>query len=109
MGKLAIAIVAGSALLGGVTAHAADMAVKALPIASPPAFSCTGFYIGETVGGAWTPSTGGSDFGPLFPPFAILPPLVPVFRVSPANWTRLPDRAAGVASSAAARSDNWQV
>jgi len=76
MKKLAIAAVAGSALLTGiVTANAADMAVKAAPIPMAPAvFSWTGFYIGANVGGAWTPNNGGSDFGPLFPPFIVLAP-----------------------------------
>src|ERR1051325_7239008 len=74
MKKLAIAAVAGSALLTGiVTASAADMAVKAAPMAPAP-FSWTGFYIGANVGGAWTPNNGGSDFGPLFPPFLVLAP-----------------------------------
>jgi outer membrane immunogenic protein len=76
MKKLAIAAVAGSALLTGiVTASAADMAVKAAPIPMAPAvFSWTGFYIGANVGGAWTNNNGGSDFGPLFPPFIVLAP-----------------------------------
>ena len=76
MKKLAIAAVAGSALLTGiVTANAADMAYKAAPVAMAPApFSWTGFYIGANVGGAWTGNNGGSDFGPLFPPFTVLAP-----------------------------------
>jgi outer membrane immunogenic protein len=76
MKKLAIAAVVGSALLTGVvTASAADMAVKAAPIPMAPApFSWTGFYIGANVGGAWTNNNGGSDFGPLFPPFIVLAP-----------------------------------
>jgi outer membrane immunogenic protein len=72
MKKVAIAAVAGSALLTGiVTASVADMAVKVAPLASVP-FSWTGFYIGANVGGAWT--NGGSDFGLLFPPFIVLAP-----------------------------------
>ncbi|MHB8268454.1 outer membrane protein [Bradyrhizobium sp.] len=76
MRKLAIAAVAGSALLTGiVTASAADMAYKAAPVPMAPApFSWTGFYVGANVGGAWTPNNGGSDFGPLFPPFIVLAP-----------------------------------
>ena len=90
MRKLGIAAVAGSALLTGiVTASAADMAVKAPPMAPPPAFSWTGFYIGANIGGAWTPSNGGSDFGPLFPPFAVLPPITPVFTVIPGQLASL--------------------
>jgi outer membrane immunogenic protein len=84
MKKLAIAAVAGSALFTGIaTAGAADMAVKALPMALPPAFSWTGFYIGANAGGAWTPNSGGSDFGPLFPPFIVLPPAVAIPTVIP--------------------------
>src|SRR4051794_21395947 len=85
MRKLAIAAVTGSALLTGVvTAGAADMAVKAAPLAAPvPAFSWTGFYIGANVGGAWTNNNGGSDFGPLFPPFIVLPPAVAIPTVIP--------------------------
>jgi outer membrane immunogenic protein len=76
MRTLAIAAVAGSVLFTGiVTAGAADMAVKAPPMAAPaPAFDWTGFYIGANAGGAWTPNNGGSDFGPLFPPFIVLAP-----------------------------------
>jgi outer membrane immunogenic protein len=85
MKKLAIAAVAGSALLTGiVTASAADMAYKAAPVPMAPAvFSWTGFYIGANVGGAWTGNNGGSDFGPLFPPFIVLPPAVPIPTVIP--------------------------
>jgi outer membrane immunogenic protein len=85
MKKLAIAAVTGSALLTGmVTANAADMAVKAAPIPMAPAvFSWTGFYIGANVGGAWTNNNGGSDFGPLFPPFIVLPPAVAIPTVIP--------------------------
>jgi outer membrane immunogenic protein len=75
MNKLAIAAVVGSALLTGiVTASAADMAVKAPVPMAPAPFSWTGFYVGANVGGAWTPNNGGSDFGPLFPPFIVLAP-----------------------------------
>ena len=84
MKKLAIAALAGSALLTGVVAaSAADMAVKAAPIPMAPAFSWTGFYIGANVGGAWTPDNAGSDFGPLFPPFALLPPVTPIITIIP--------------------------
>src|SRR3954464_12635935 len=85
MKKLAIAAVAGSALLTGiVTASAADMAVKAAPIPmAPAAFSWTGFYIGGNVGGAWTPNNGGSDFGPLFPGFIVLAPQAAIPTVFP--------------------------
>jgi len=90
MRTLAIVAVAGSALLTGiVTAGAADMAVKALPMAPPQVFSWTGSYIGANAGGAWTPSSGGSDFGPLFPPFAILLPAVPAFTIIPGQLATL--------------------
>ena len=76
MRGISIAAVAGSALLAGVVpAGAADMAVKARPIAPPPAaFSWTGFYVGANVGGGWTPESGSSDFGPLWPGFIVLAP-----------------------------------
>jgi outer membrane immunogenic protein len=76
MKKLAIAAVAGSALLTGIaTASAADMAYKAAPVPMAPApFSWTGFYIGANIGGGWTGNNGGSDFGPVFPPFIVLAP-----------------------------------
>ena len=35
------------------TAHAADMPVKA-PLAPPPPYNWSGFYIGANLGGAWT-------------------------------------------------------
>jgi outer membrane immunogenic protein len=47
------AAVAVSAILGIGEASAADMAVKARPMAVDPVFSWTGFYIGGNVGGAW--------------------------------------------------------
>jgi outer membrane immunogenic protein len=112
MKKLAIAAVAGSALLTGiVTASAADMAYKAAPIPMAPApFSWTGFYIGANVGGAWTPNSAGSDFGPLFPPFAVLPPLTPVFTVIPGQLATLGggNRNSGVIGGGQI-GYNWQV
>src|SRR6201747_2706682 len=91
MKKLAIAAVAGSALVSGiVAASAADMAVKAAPIPMAPAvFSWTGFYVGANVGGAWTPSNGDSDFAPLFPPFIVLPPAVAIPTVIPGQLASL--------------------
>jgi outer membrane immunogenic protein len=112
MRKLAIAAVAGSALVSGIAAaNAADMAVKAAPIPmAVPAFSWTGFYIGANVGGAWTPNSGGSDFGPLFPPFAVLPPLTPVFTVIPGQLATLGGggRNSGVIGGGQV-GYNWQV
>src|ERR1700712_677775 len=91
MKKLAIAAVAGSALLTGiVTASAADMAYKTAPVPMAPApFSWTGFYIGANVGGAWTPNSGGSDFAPLFPPFIVLPPAVAIPTIIPGQLASL--------------------
>src|SRR3954451_981139 len=85
MKKLAIAAVAGSALLTGiVSASAADMAVKAAPVPMAPAvFSWTGFYIGAHRRGGSNGNNGGSDFGPLFPPFIVLPPAVAIPTVIP--------------------------
>ncbi|HEV2159665.1 outer membrane protein [Bradyrhizobium sp.] len=41
------------AIFASVTARAADMPVKA-PIALPPPYNWSGFYLGANVGGAWT-------------------------------------------------------
>jgi outer membrane immunogenic protein len=89
MRRIAIAAIAGSAFLTGVVAaNAADMAVKARPMA-PPAFSWTGFYIGANIGGAWTPGTGTSDFGPLFPPFIVLAPQAAIPTLIPGQLASL--------------------
>ncbi|HEY5930937.1 MAG TPA: outer membrane beta-barrel protein [Burkholderiales bacterium] len=91
MRKLAIAAVAGSALLTGViAASAADMAVKTLPPPPPPAFSWTGFYIGANIGGAWSPNSASSDFGPLFPGFIVLIPQAPNITLFPGLLASLP-------------------
>jgi outer membrane immunogenic protein len=45
--------VAGSALTLATAASAADMAVKAPPLAPPPAWSWSGFYVGGNVGYGW--------------------------------------------------------
>jgi outer membrane immunogenic protein len=111
MRNLAIAAIAGSALSSGIAAaNAADMPVKAPPIPVASAFSWTGLYIGANVGGAWTPNTGGSDFGPLFPPFAVLPPLTPVFTVIPGQLASLSGggRNSGVIGGGQV-GYNWQV
>jgi outer membrane immunogenic protein len=112
MKKLAIAAVAGSALLTGiVTASAADMAYKAAPIAMAPApFSWTGFYIGANVGGAWTGNNGGSDFGPLFPPFIVLAPQAAIPTLIPGQLDVLGGggRRSGVLGGGQV-GYNWQV
>jgi opacity protein-like surface antigen len=41
------------AILVSVTAHAADMPVKAPPLPSP-LYNWSGFYLGANLGGAWT-------------------------------------------------------
>ena len=90
MRTLTIAVVAASALLGGLaTANAADMAVKARPVAVPAAFSWTGFYIGANVGGAWSPNDASSVFGPLFPGFIVLPPNAAIPTVFPGQLASL--------------------
>ena len=112
MKKLAIAAVAGSVLFTGVvTASAADMAVKAAPIPMAPApFSWTGFYIGANVGGAWTPNNGGSDFGPLFPPFIVLAPQAAIPTLIPGQLDVLggTGRQSGVIGGGQV-GYNWQV
>ena len=112
MKKLAIAAVAGSALLTGiVTANAADMAVKAAPIPmAPEPFSWTGFYVGANVGGAWTPNNGGSDFGPLFPPFIVLAPQAAIPTLIPGQLDVLggTGRQSGVIGGGQI-GYNWQV
>src|SRR5438309_5763089 len=112
MHKLAIAAVTASALVSGIAAaSAADMAVKAAPIPmAPAAFSWTGFYIGANVGGAWTPNNGGSDFGPLFPPFIVLPPAVAIPTVIPGQLAALDGggRRSGVIGGGQI-GYNWQV
>lgn len=86
------------------------MPVKARPPAPAEAFSWSGYYVGANVGGAWTPSNGGSNFGPLFPPFAILPPAVPVFTVIPGQLDVLAGggRRSGVIGGGQI-GYNWQV
>ena len=56
MKKLALTAVAIFALFAG-SASAADMAVKAQPVAVP-VFSWTGFYVGVNAGGGWNERTG---------------------------------------------------
>lgn len=92
MRTLTITAVAGSALLTGiVTAGAADMAVKARPLpVAAQVFSWTGFYVGANVGGAWTPNSGDSDFGTLFPSFAVVPPVAPIITIIPGQLGTLP-------------------
>jgi outer membrane immunogenic protein len=112
MKKLAIAAVAGSALVSGiVSAGAADLAYKAAPVPMAPAvFSWTGFYVGANVGGAWTGNNGGSDFNPLFPPFIVLPPAVAIPTVIPGQLDVLAGggRRSGVIGGGQI-GYNWQV
>jgi outer membrane immunogenic protein len=112
MNKLATAAVTGSALLAGiVTASAADLAYKAAPMPMAPApFSWTGFYIGANVGGAWTPNSGGSDFGPLFPPFIVLAPQAAIPTLIPGQLDVLGGggRRSGVIGGGQV-GYNWQV
>jgi outer membrane immunogenic protein len=70
-----IALLGGALSIGLVTsASAADMAVKARPMAPPPVaiYNWTGFYIGGHVGGSWTRETwvntlNTTGFGDLIP------------------------------------------
>lgn len=62
---LAVSILAVNA----ASASAADMAVKARPMAVPEVFSWTGFYVGGNVGYAWgTTNISGTEASPLFLP-----------------------------------------
>ena len=112
MRKLAIATVAGSALLTGVVAaSAADMRVKALPSPPPPPFSWTGFYIGANIGGAWSPNSGTSDFGPTAPGFLVLPPNAPIITIilgTPGTLTGATGNNSGVIGGGQI-GYNWQV
>jgi outer membrane immunogenic protein len=83
------AAVFGSLLAGGLSAQAADIPVKAVRPIVPAAFSWTGFYIGANVGGGWSSNSGDSDFGPLFPPFIVLPPAVAIPTVIPGQLATL--------------------
>jgi outer membrane immunogenic protein len=53
MKKLLLANIAISVLGAGGTALAADMPVKAPPVAAPPPFTWTGCYLGAHLGGGW--------------------------------------------------------
>ncbi|WP_183238715.1 outer membrane protein [Bradyrhizobium sp. CIR18] len=107
-----IAAIAGSALLFGVVAaNAADMAVKARPVpVAAQIFNWTGFYVGANVGGAWTPGSGDSDFGPLFPAFGVPPPVAPVLTIVPEQRGIIPGdgRHSGVIGGGQI-GYNWQV
>ena len=65
--KKVIVGVAFAALLA-TPAFAADMAVKAPPVAASPVYNWNGFYFGANVGGGW--SNGGSEADPLPSPAA---------------------------------------
>ena len=51
--KMAFVLAAAMGFGGAQVASAADMAVKARPMAPPVAFSWTGCYVGGNVGGLW--------------------------------------------------------
>ena len=57
--KLLPGLIAILALAGASSAHAADMAVKAPPIAvsSPASFNWSGFYVGANAGYGWKDPT----------------------------------------------------
>jgi outer membrane immunogenic protein len=106
------AVIASTLILGVTAANAADIAPiykAAGPMAAVP-FSWTGFYIGANVGGASSRNNADSDFGPLFPPFAILPPLAPIFTIVPGQLDTLSGggRRSGVIGGGQI-GYNWQV
>jgi outer membrane immunogenic protein len=84
-----IPILAATTLAAMGSAYAADLRpILKAPVAAP-AFSWTGAYVGANVGGAWSHNNGDSDFGPLFPPFIVLPPAVAVPTVIPGQLATL--------------------
>lgn len=114
MRKLAIAAVAGGALLTGGAASAADMAYKAAPIVAPVAYyNWTGFYGGVHVGGIWGNQDVDPYNGPLFPPFITTTPgpLGPIPLLVPGTISALPgttNRDASVIGGGQI-GYNWQV
>lgn len=65
------------------------MPVKARPIAAP-VFSWTGLYVGGHIGGAKADGSSEAYNGLLFPPFAILPPALPIITIIPGLIATLP-------------------
>jgi len=53
-----------AAMMLGGAAQAADMPVKAPPMAAPVMYNWTGFYIGGHIGGAWRDRNGNDRFDP---------------------------------------------
>ena len=65
---------ASAMLMGSIgSAHAADMAVKAPPIAPVAAISWTGIYVGGNVGGGWADTYWGSNYNAICSPGFLLP------------------------------------
>jgi outer membrane immunogenic protein len=56
---------AGVLMLSAVPAFAADMPVKARPMAPPVAYDWTGFYIGGNIGGKWDDQNSPITLGPV--------------------------------------------
>ncbi len=61
MRRLLLASVCFAAM--SASAYAADMAVKAAPVAYPPAWNWTGAYIGLNIGGGWVSGGSGGVIG----------------------------------------------
>jgi outer membrane immunogenic protein len=76
MRKLLIATAAIGTLIG-TSSFAADMAIKAPPMAPAPAISWTGYYVGVNAGGTW----GGSDINVASVPIYAFPPTLNAFPV----------------------------
>src|SRR5262249_34183960 len=51
-----------AAMMLGGSAQAADMPLKAPPVAAPVMYNWTGFYIGAHIGGAWADRNGHDRF-----------------------------------------------
>src|SRR5664279_2938201 len=69
-----IALTVSMLALSVTSASAADMAVKARPMAVSPTYDWTGLYIGGHVGGGWNSGNLRADYLP-FPNFNLLPTL----------------------------------
>jgi outer membrane immunogenic protein len=104
------AIAASVVLASVAAAAAADLPVKAPPLAQATVFSWTGFYFGGHVGGARSEGSSDPYNGPLFPGYIVLPPVSAVITLVPGLIATLPgaDSSNGFIGGAQI-GYNWQV